>query len=139
MTFERDALGENPAWQDVYRWLHPLLEPLRLCAWRHPLAPEGSNWLLDAHMAQAQMVLHLIESQLEWLDHQDIAGFDLASAIGELLIPRLSIDRMRQMHGINLRAYAELLRVYLELLKEIRNDTDGHQSSASKLEKYHLG
>ena len=138
MTFERDALGENPAWQDVYRWLYPFLEPLRLGAWRHPLAPDASNWLLDAHMTQAQMILHLIDSQIEWQDHQDVAGLDLASAIGDLLIPWLSIGRMRQIHCSNLRAYAELLRAYLELLEEIRNETDDHKPPASKRETYSL-
>jgi len=138
MTFERDSLGENPVWQDVYRWLHPLLEPLRLGAWSHLLAPDGSTWILDAYVTQAQMVLHLLESQLAWQDHQGDAGFDLASAIGEWLIPWLSIGRMRQIHCIHLRAYAELLRIYIELLEEIRNETDGHQPSASKLEIYHL-
>ena len=139
MTFERDAFGEHADWQDVYRWLNYLLEPLRLGVGQQQLAPDGASWLLDAHIAQAQLILHLVESQLEWRDYQDAVGFDWTGAIDDLLRPWLPIGRIRQIHHTNLRVYAELLRVYLELLDEIRHGTDADRPPASKLETYDLG
>ncbi len=137
--FERDAFGENTAWQDVYRSLNQLLGHLHIAILkRQPNLPGGSKKLLDMQIAQVRLILHVIISHRERLDYEDAAWSDVAGVLGQLYGPLLNVGLIHQLHKRDLQAYAELLQAYLQLLEEARDKTSEPEQQQSKRETYTL-
>ncbi len=135
---ERDAFGDNTAWQDVYRSLNQLLGHLRIAILkRKSVFPGKTKRLLDIQTAQAQIILHVLKSHLERLD-DDAEWFDTAGGLGQLYGPLLGIGHLRHLHKQNLEAYVELLQAYLQLLEETHDGVSEPEQAPPKRETYTL-
>ncbi len=137
--YARDAFAENPVWQDVYRSLNQLLGHLHIAILkRDPLVLGGSPRLLDIQLAQARLILQIIQAHCERLDHEDTVLFDTLGILGQVYGPLLGIGLLRQLHKRDLLAYAELLQAYIQLLEEARDEEPESATSYAKHESYKL-